>query len=83
MLWTFFFFFFNGNLWPYLYSDPQNGNDPVRGGILYNQMLEGENDYYLYKSESELFKNKGKLLADLIGSDATLIELGPGSEQRM
>ena len=71
----------NGNLWPYLYGTPQDANDLVRGGILYNQMLEGEKDYYLYRCEAELFQNKGHLLTSLIGSNATFIELGPGSEQ--
>jgi uncharacterized SAM-dependent methyltransferase len=70
----------NGNLWPYLYGTPQNADDPVRGGILYNEMLEQEKDYYLYKYEAELFQTKGSLLSSLIGSDATFIELGPGSE---
>lgn len=71
----------NGNLWPYLYGTPQEANDLVRGGILYNEMLEGEKDYYLYKCEAELFQNKGHLLTSLIGANATFIELGPGSEQ--
>lgn len=53
----------------------------MRGGILYNEMLEGEKDYYLYKYEAELFQNQGHLLTSLIGSNATFIELGPGSEQ--
>lgn len=70
-----------GNLWPYLYGTPQDANDLVRGGILYNEMLEGEKDYYLYKYEAELFQNKGHLLTSHIGSNATFIELGPGSEQ--
>ncbi len=71
----------NGNLWPYVYGAPQDNNDPVRGGILYNKVLEGEQDYYLYKYEAELFQTKGHLLTSLIGSNATFIELGPGSEQ--
>ena len=71
----------SGNLWPYLYGTPQDANDSVRGGILYNEMLEGEKDYYLYKYEAELFQTKGHLLTSLIGSNATFIELGPGSEQ--
>lgn len=71
----------SGNLWPYLYGTPQDANDQVRGGILYNEMLEGEKDYYLYKYEAELFQTKGHLLTSLLGSNATFIELGPGSEQ--
>ncbi|NET01775.1 MAG: L-histidine N(alpha)-methyltransferase [Sphaerospermopsis sp. SIO1G2] len=71
----------NGNLWPYLYGTPQNEDDLVKGGILYNEMLEGEQDYYLYKYEAKLFQSKGNVLTNLIGPDATFIELGPGSEQ--
>jgi uncharacterized SAM-dependent methyltransferase len=71
----------SGNLWPYLYGTPQDANDPVRGGILYNEMLEGEKDYYLYKYEAELFQTKGNLLTSAIGPNATFIELGPGSEK--
>ena len=71
----------SGNLWPYLYGAPEDDNDSVRGGILYNEMLEGEQDYYLYKYEAKLFQSKGHFLTSLIGSDATFIELGPGSEQ--
>lgn len=71
----------NGNLWPYVYGAPQDDSDPVRGGILYNKVLEWEQDYYLYKYEAELFQTKGHLLTSLIGSNATFIELGPGSEQ--
>lgn len=44
-------------------------------------MLESEKDYYLYKYEAKLFQNKGHLLTKLLGSDATFIELGSGSEQ--
>ncbi|MEO1560054.1 MAG: L-histidine N(alpha)-methyltransferase, partial [Cyanobacteria bacterium J06632_19] len=72
-----------GNLWPYLYGTPEDANDPVRGGILYNEMLEGEKDYYLYKYEAELFQSKGHLLTSYIGSNATFIELGPGSQQSL
>ncbi|WP_254567514.1 L-histidine N(alpha)-methyltransferase [Oscillatoria sp. HE19RPO] len=72
-----------GNLWPYLYGTPQDENDPVRGGILYNEMLENEEDYYLYKFEAQLFQSKGHLIASAIGSNATIIELGPGSEQSL
>ena len=80
---AFFFDKVRGNLWPYLYGDPQNASDLVRGGILYNEMLEGEKDYYLYKYEAALFQSKGHLLASLIGSNATFVELGPGSEQSL
>jgi uncharacterized SAM-dependent methyltransferase len=73
----------SGNLWPYLYGTPRDATDPVRGGILYNEMLENEEEYYLYKYEAELFQNKGHLIASLIGSNATFIELGPGSEQSL
>lgn len=73
----------NGNLWPYLYGTPQDDNDLVRGGILYNEMLQGEKDYYLYRYEAELFQSKGHLITPLIGSNATFIELGPGSEQSL
>lgn len=79
----FFFDKVRGNLWPYIYGTPQDANDPVRGGILYNEMLEGEKDYYLYKYEAQLFQSKGKDIASLIGSNATFIELGPGSEQSL
>ena len=71
----------SGNLWPYLYGDPEDDSDPVRGGILYNEMLAGEPDYYLYKYESKLFQSKGHILTEKIGENATFIELGPGSEQ--
>lgn len=73
----------SGNLWPYLYGTPEDASDLVRGGILYNEMLEGEKDYYLYKYEAELFQNKGHLLTSKIGSNATFIELGPGSQQSL
>ncbi|MEM8640267.1 MAG: L-histidine N(alpha)-methyltransferase [Cyanobacteria bacterium P01_G01_bin.54] len=73
----------SGNLWPYLYGTPQDETDPVRGGILYNEMLENEEDYYLYKYEAKLFQSQGKQLTSLIGSQATFIELGPGSEQSL
>ncbi|NET01776.1 MAG: L-histidine N(alpha)-methyltransferase [Sphaerospermopsis sp. SIO1G2] len=71
----------DGNLWPYLYGTPEDENDLVTGGILYNEILTQEPDYYLYKYEAELFQNKGDFLTNIIGSDATIIELGPGSEQ--
>lgn len=71
----------SGNLWPYLYGTPEDDNDPVRGGILYNEMLAGEKDYYLYKYEAKLFQSKGHLLTEKIGTNATFVELGPGSEQ--
>ncbi|MDJ1175240.1 L-histidine N(alpha)-methyltransferase [Roseofilum capinflatum] len=71
----------SGNLWPYLYGDPQDANDPVRGGILYNEVLASEKDYYLYKYEAQLFQSKGHLLTKKIGANATFIELVPGSEQ--
>ncbi|MDJ1169315.1 L-histidine N(alpha)-methyltransferase [Roseofilum sp. BLCC_M154] len=70
----------SGNLWPYLYGTPEDDNDPVQGGILYNEMLKGEKDYYLYKYEAELFQGKGNLLTEKIGGNATFVELGPGSE---
>lgn len=73
----------SGNLWPYIYGAPQEKDDPVRGGILYNQMLAKEKEYYLYEKESDLFKTKGKDIASLVGSGATFIELGPGSEQSL
>lgn len=73
----------SGNLWPYLYGTPEDANDLVRGGILYNEMLEGEKDYYLYKYEAQLFQNKGHLLTKYLGSNATFIELGPGSQQSL
>lgn len=72
-----------GNLWPYLYGTPEDDNDPVRGGILYNEMLEGEDDYYLYKFEAELFQTQGQKLTSIMGSNLTFIELGPGSEQSL
>lgn len=71
----------SGHLWPYLYGTPEHDNDLVRGGILYNEMLEGEHDYYLYKYEAALFQSKRHFLASIIGPNATFIELGPGSEQ--
>ncbi|MBP0041231.1 MAG: L-histidine N(alpha)-methyltransferase [Roseofilum sp. SBFL] len=71
----------SGNLWPYLYGTPEDDKDPVRGGILYNEMLDGEKDYYLYKYESKLFQSKGHILTEKIGANATFVELGPGSEQ--
>ncbi|CAK8717453.1 L-histidine N(Alpha)-methyltransferase [Candidatus Electrothrix gigas] len=70
-----------GNLWPYLYGEPTNEDDPVRGSILYNELLKKENDYYLYNHEAELLQTSGKYLASLIGADATLIEMGPGGEK--
>jgi uncharacterized SAM-dependent methyltransferase len=79
-------FFLNhhhGILWPYFYGAPQDDQDPVRGGILYNEMLASEPDYYLYKYEAELFQTRGKKLAALIGGGATFIELGPGSTQSL
>lgn len=72
-----------GNLWPYLYGTPENENDSVRGGILYNEMLEGEEDYYLYKYEAELFQTQGDQLTEIMGDNLTFIELGPGSEQSL
>lgn len=72
-----------GNLWPYLYGTPEDENDPVRGGILYNEMLEGEEDYYLYKYEAELFQTQGGHLTSIMGANLTFIELGPGSEQSL
>lgn len=73
----------SGNLWPYLYGDPLDDNDLVKGGILYNTMLETEKDYYLYEFEAELFQSKGKAITSLLPSNATFIELGPGSEQSL
>lgn len=72
-----------GNLWPYLYGTPEDNNDPVRGGILYNEMLECEDDYYLYKYEAELFQTQGCHLTSIMGPNLTFIELGPGSEQSL
>lgn len=80
---SFFFEGVRGNLWPYLYGAPQSEDDPVRGGILYNQMLEAEEDYYLYRYEANLFQTKGEIFENLIGPGATFIELGPGSEQSL
>ncbi|MEE4359588.1 MAG: L-histidine N(alpha)-methyltransferase [Desulfococcaceae bacterium] len=78
---AFFFEQTTGNLWPYLYSEPQNENDPVRGSVLYNEMLRKEKDYYLYSNESELLHNSGAQIASLIGPDATIVEMGPGGEK--
>lgn len=36
-----------GNLWPYIYGWPETPDDPVRGGIHYNNMLREEKEYYL------------------------------------
>ena len=72
-----------GNLWPYIYGAPRSDDDPVRGGILYNEMLENEADYYLYKYEAEIFQSMGGDIASVIGPNATFIELGPGSEQSL
>lgn len=72
-----------GNLWPYLYGTPEDKDDLVRGGILYNEMLESEEDYYLYKYEAELFQTQGSYLTSRIGSNPTFIELGPGSKQSL
>lgn len=73
----------SGNLWPYLYGTPEDKNDPVRGGILYNELLENEDDYYLYEYEAALFQSQGSHLTSKIGSNPTFIELGPGSEQSL
>lgn len=72
-----------GILWPYVYGAPQDTGDPVRGGLLYNEVLENDSDYYLYHLEAALFQQKGEQLASLIGPGATFIELGPGSEQSL
>lgn len=70
-----------GNLWPYLYDGPRNEQDPVRGEILYNDLLRWEPKYYLYKLESTLLQTRSLEIANCIGSGATVFELGPGGEQ--
>ena len=73
----------HGNLGPYIYGAPQSEADPVRGGILYNEMLEHEKEYYLYNYEAALFQSKGTEIASYLGKNTTFIELGPGSEKSL
>ena len=70
-----------GNLWPYLYGAPEHENDKVDGGRLYVEALKKAPEYYLYDSEAQLFQSHSRHIAEIVGSGATVIELGPGSKE--
>ncbi|MCP4395081.1 MAG: L-histidine N(alpha)-methyltransferase [Alphaproteobacteria bacterium] len=67
------------NLSPYLYGKSEK--DDVRGAELWEWVLKNVPEYYLKSAEIEIL-NSPKILYDIsaiIGKNATLIELGPGS----
>lgn len=62
-----------------MYGTPESPTDPVNGAKLYENLLAYEKNYYLSDNEADIFQNQSKKLASIIGPNATVVEIGPGS----
>lgn len=67
------------DLEPYLYMRSSYEGDLVRSDQLYFEIINDEG-YYLVREEAELISEHAESIAKAIGSNISLIELGPGTE---
>ncbi len=68
----------SGNLSQYMYSRPKMPGDKVNGKELFDNLC-GCPEYYLRNSEAKFLKKISPKLSELIGSNATFFEFGPGT----
>jgi len=72
-----------GNLASYIYNTPNPSikDDPVRGEEYYQKFVYEDPNYYLYQDEVSLIQKVADRLAAYVPPQATIIELGPGTEK--
>jgi uncharacterized SAM-dependent methyltransferase len=66
------------NMGAYLYGQPRDAVDPVRGAELYRRVLAENKDYYVSSEEAELLQAKAADIAQIISGSKFLMDLGPG-----
>lgn len=71
----------SGNLGPYVYSKPLYEDDPVRGGVYWEEYVRVNKGYYMFVDESNLIKACAKEIGDFLPAGCTYVDLGPGSSR--
>lgn len=79
--------FFHGEeflpLMPYIYSDDPTGNYPIKGSEAWNNLINNQEDYYIYNGEVSLIEKHADDFVQVIKSIGTrrpnILDLGPGS----